>query len=67
MTSENQLGAFIPGVFRAQRDPARDLPWLAKEPSAMATLEAAMRRILTRDEVFWETPATRASPLGRST
>ena len=52
MTSENQLDAFVPDVFRTLEDPARDLPRLAKDPSAMVTLEAAMRRIPTRHEVF---------------
>ena len=52
MTSDNQLDTFVPDVFRTLKDPARDLPRLAKDPSAMATLEAAMRRVPTRHELL---------------
>ncbi len=52
MTSESQLDDFVPNAFRELKDPARDLPRLAKDPSAMASLEAAMRGIPTRHELM---------------
>ena len=52
MTSANHLDAFVPHVFQTLRDPARDLPRLAKDARAMTALEAAMRRIPTRHEVL---------------
>lgn len=52
MTAEDQLDVFVPDVFRTLEDPARDLPRLAKDTAAMATLEAAMRRVPTRHEVL---------------
>ena len=52
MTRERPLYDFIPHTFRALKDPSRDLPRLAKDTSAMASLEAAMRGIPTRHELL---------------
>ena len=48
MTSDAQLEAFVPEPFRFLADPARDLPRLAKDPSAMTLIESAVARVPTR-------------------
>ena len=52
MTSDNVLGALVPEAFRNLKDPARDLPRLAKDPSAVAAIESAVHRIPTMHRVF---------------
>ena len=51
MTSANSLEAFVPSAFRNLADPARSLPRLAKDPSAIERIEAALRGVPTRHEV----------------
>ena len=48
MTSDAKLEAFVPEPFRHLDDPARDLPRLAKDPSAMTLIESAVGRVPTR-------------------
>ena len=52
MTSDKLLDAFVPEAFRELKDPPRDLPRLAKDPSAMAMIEAAVYKVPTKHEVF---------------
>ena len=48
MTADAQLETFVPEPFRHLADPARDLPRLAKDPSAMTLIESAVARVPTR-------------------
>ena len=52
MTSDDMIGALVPEALRNLQDPARDLPRLAKGPSAMAAIESAVHRIPTKHQVF---------------
>ena len=47
MTSDAQLEAFVPEPFRRLEDPARDLPRLAKDRSAMAMIGASVGQVPT--------------------
>ena len=46
------LEAHVPEDLRNLKDPARELPRLAKNPSAMAKIESAMSRVSTEHKVF---------------
>ena len=50
--SQKTLEALVPEVLRNLKDPARELPRLAKHPSAMAKIESAMRKVPTEHEVL---------------
>ena len=52
MTSASPLESFVPSAFRDLADPARSLPRLAKDPSAIEQIEAALRGVPTRHEVM---------------
>ena len=52
MTSAHSLDALVPEAFRNLEDLSRDLPRLAKEPSAIAQIDAAMRGIPTSHKVL---------------
>ena len=52
MPLQAPLDVFIPDALRILKDPARDLPRLAKDPASMTALEAAMRRVPTRHELL---------------
>lgn len=52
MTSSNSLDALVPEAFRDMKDLPRDLPRLARDPSAMAMIEAAVCEVSTKHEVF---------------
>ena len=51
MTSATQLESLVPPAFRDLADPARSLPRLAKDPSAVEQIEAALRGVPTSHEV----------------
>ena len=51
MTSASPLESFVPSAFRNLADPARSLPRLAKDPSAVEQIEAALRGVPTKHEV----------------
>ena len=51
MTSASPLESFVPSAFRDLADPARSLPRLAKDPSAVEQIEAALRGVPTKHEV----------------
>ena len=51
MTSASPLESFVPSAFRTLADPARSLPRLAKDPSAVEQIEAALRGVPTKHEV----------------
>ena len=63
MTADTPLATFVPEQFLALSDPSRDLPRLAKEPSAMAAIESAVfqvpssHRLLLGDSRFVALPA----------
>ena len=48
MNADAPIDAFVPGPYRHLEDPARDLPRLAKDPSAMAKIGAAVAQMPTR-------------------
>ena len=50
--SDGMLEALVPEDLRNLKDPARELPRLAKNPSAMAKIESAMSRVPTEHKVF---------------
>ena len=52
MNGDAPLGAFVPEPFRTLTDLARDLPRIAKDPSAMATIEAAVGQVPTRHRLL---------------
>ena len=52
MTSASPLESFVPSAFRNLADPARSLPRLAKDPSAVEQIEAALRGVPTKHEVL---------------
>ncbi|MCY4377884.1 MAG: site-specific DNA-methyltransferase [Spirochaetaceae bacterium] len=45
MTADTPLATFVPEQFVELSDPSRDLPRLAKEPSAMAAIESAVFQV----------------------
>ena len=47
MTDDVPLDAFVPEPFRQLDDPARDLPRIARDPSAMAMIGAAVGQVPT--------------------
>ena len=51
MTSASPLESHVPLAFRNLADPARSLPRLAKDPSAVEQIEAALRGVPTKHEV----------------
>ena len=51
MPSPSPLEPFVPTAFRNLDDPARSLPRLAKDPSAVAQIEAALCGVPTKHEV----------------
>ena len=63
MTADTPLATFVPKQFRSLSDPSRDLPRLAKEPSAMAAIESVVfqvpssHRLLLGDARFAALPA----------
>ena len=52
MTSAQTLDAYIPESCRELEDLARDLPRLARDPTAVAEIDAALHRVPTRHEVM---------------
>ena len=66
-SSIGMLEAHVPEDLRNLKDPARELPRLAKNPSAMAKIESAMSRSPRSTRCFWVTLGTPAFPPGRST
>ena len=52
MTSANLLDGLVPESLRHLEDLARDLPRLAKDSSAVAEIEAALRQVPTKHEIF---------------
>ena len=52
MTPDDVLDALVPEAFRNLGDLARDLPRLAKDPSATAAIESAVHRVSTKHQVF---------------
>ena len=52
MTSENLLDGLVPESLRHLEDLARDLPRLAKDSSAVAEIEAALRQVPTKHKIF---------------
>jgi len=63
VTADAPLATFVPEQLRDLNDPSRDLPRLAKEPSAMAAIESAVfqvpssHRILLGDARYAALPA----------
>ena len=51
-SSNGTLAALVPAELRNLKDPARELPRLAKNPSAMAKIESAMIKVPTEHKVF---------------
>ena len=52
MTATSSLDAFVPEAFRNLEDLARDLPRLAKDPSAAREIDAALRQVPTKHKVI---------------
>lgn len=52
MASETRLETFVPEPFALLSDPARDLPRLARDPSAMALIESAVARVPTKHRLI---------------
>ena len=52
MTSAQTLDAYVPESCRELEDLARDLPRLAKDPTVVAEIEAALHQVTTRHEVL---------------
>lgn len=52
MTGDARLDAFVPEPFRRLDDPARDLPRIAKDRSAMAKISAAVAQVPTRHRLL---------------
>ena len=52
MPPDNVLDALVPEAFRNLKDPARDLPRLAKAPPAMGAIESAVQRVPTKHRVL---------------
>ena len=52
MTSASSLDGLVPESFRHLEDLARDLPRIAKDPSAVAEIETALRQVPTKHEIL---------------
>ena len=52
MNASVPLDAFVPESFRNLDAPSRELPRIAKDPSAMATIEAAVGQVPTRHQLL---------------
>ena len=52
MNVSKSLDNLVPQPFRDLEDPARDLPRLAKDPSGMAMIAAAVEQVPTRHQVL---------------
>ena len=52
MNTDAPLDAFVPEPYRHLEDPARDLPRLAKDPSAMTKIGAAVAQVPTRHRLL---------------
>ena len=52
MTVSLPLDTLVPEPFRHLEDPSRDLPRLAKDPSAMAMIAAAVEQVSTRHRLL---------------
>ena len=52
MKADVLLGEFVPEPFRHLKDPARDLPRIAKDPAAMAAITAAAGQVPTRHRLL---------------
>lgn len=52
MSADSQIDAFVPEALRGLEDPARDLPRIAKDPSAMAAIRAAVGQVPTRHRLW---------------
>ena len=52
MDVPNVLDDLVPEGLQNLEDPSRDLPRLAKEPSAMARIESALRQVPTRHDTL---------------
>ena len=52
MNAKAPLDTFVPEPFRHLETPARDLPRIAKDPSAMAMIEAAVGQVPTRHRLL---------------
>jgi DNA modification methylase len=52
MNANTRLDTFVPEPFRRLAEPARDLPRLAKDPSAMRTIGAAVGQVPTRHRLL---------------
>ena len=49
---DTELEVIVPQPFRNLSDPARDLPRLAKDPSAMALIQSAVRQVPTHHHLL---------------
>ena len=52
MSADKRVDAFVPEPCRRLRDPARDLPRIAKDRSAMAAIRAAVGQVPTRHQLL---------------
>ena len=52
MNAKAPLDTFVPEPFRHLEDPSRDLPRIAKDPAAMALIEAAVGQVPTRHRLL---------------
>ncbi len=52
MNDDTPLDAFVPAPFREFDDPARDLPRIAKDRSAMTKIRAAVAQVPTRHRLL---------------
>ncbi len=52
MSTNTRLDTFVPERFRRLADPARDLPRLAKDPSAMRAIAAAVGQVPTHHRLL---------------
>ena len=64
MSPDNVLDALVPEALRNLKDPARDLPRLAKDPPAMRAIESAVQRVPTKHRVLLGDARTANFPAG---
>ena len=64
MPPDNMLDALVPEALRNLKDPARDLPRLAKDPPAMGAIESAVQRVPTKHRVLLGDARTANFPAG---
>ena len=64
MTPDDALDDLVPEAFRGLKDPARDLPRLAKDPAAMAAIGAAVQRVPTKHRVLLGDARSASFPAG---